>query len=107
MRTTTQWVEGPLTNPIAPSLDFENPIEPDFLTCSNRAMTQCWRQFGTSQVSFSNCMYGFLVASRLLPPGVATLADQARVSTTGAFARGASLSCDLVTPDPGMMVAYY
>jgi hypothetical protein len=107
--TTTQWVE-PLSVPaVIPNLDFDNPVRPDFLTCSNRAMTQCWRQFGTSQASFSDCMYGFLVASRLLPPEVAALADQVRVNTTGAFAEGASLSCELIEPGNNYpaMVSYY
>jgi len=107
--STTQWVY-PLTPPsVIPDLDFENHVQPDFLTCSNRAMAHCWRRFGTSQASFSDCMYGFLVASRLLPKSVAALADQARVDTTGAFAEGASLSCELIEPGNGYpgMVAYY
>lgn len=106
---TTQWI-GPVSSPGAiPDLDFSNPVRPDFLTCSNRAMTQCWRQFGTSQSSFADCMYGFLVASRLLPQEVAALADQARIDTTGAFAEGASLSCELIGPGGGYpdMVSYF
>ena len=107
--STTQYVD-PLSAPaVIPDLDFENPVKPDFLTCSNRAVAHCFRRFGTSTASFSDCMYGFLVSSRLLPKGVAALADQARVDTTGAFAEGASLSCELIEPGNGYpgMVAYY
>ena len=107
--TTTQWI-APLSSPdVVPNLAFENPVRSDFLTCSNRAMAQCWRRFGTSQSSYADCMYGFLVASRLLPKEVAALAEQARIDTTGAFAEGASLSCELIEPGGGYpdMVSYF
>jgi len=107
--TTTQWVDPLATPGVIHDLDFENPVQSNFLTCSNRAMAQCFRRFGTSQTGFSDCMYGFLVSSRLLPKQVAALADQARIDTSGAFAEGASLSCELIQPANGYpgMVAYY
>lgn len=107
--TTQQWIDPFSSTIVIQDFDFENPTRPDFLTCSNRAMAQCWRRFGTSQTSFSDCMYGFLVASRLLPKEVAALADQARIDTSGAFAEGAALSCELVRPGNNYpaMVDYY
>jgi hypothetical protein len=107
--STTQYVNAPTAPVVIHDLDFDNPIHPDFLSCTNRAVTQCWRQFGTSQTGFSDCLYGFLVSSRLLPKEVAALATQARISTTGAFAEGASLSCELTEPGNNYpaMVSYY
>lgn len=106
--TTQQWSGIPVPVVIR-DLDFDNPVRPDFLSCSNRALSHCWRRFGTSSDSFSDCMYGFLVSSRLLPKEVSALADQIRVDTSGAFAEGASLSCELIEPGNGYpeMVSYF
>lgn len=94
-RVTTQWVGGGTgTNIVIKDLDFENRSTPSFVACANKAVSLCWRQFGTSRESFSDCMYGFLVNSRLLPSNVAALADQVRIDTSGAFAEGASVLCN-------------
>ena len=106
--TSQQWNGTPATV-VLRDLDFQNPVEPRFLACSNRAVATCWRKFGTSQSSFSDCLYGYLVSSRLLPPEVAALSDQIQVDTSGAFAEGAALSCNLIEPgnnSPEMMSFY-
>ncbi len=107
--STTQWI-SPVGAPTSlPNLDFENPVRPDFLTCSHHALSHCWRRFGTSTENYADCMYGFLVASRLLPTQVMALADEVRIDTSGAFTEGASLDCRLDRTYQGYpdMVDYY
>lgn len=90
-------------------LDFESPKQSDFSTCTNKAVSVCATKFGTSQRGFSDCLYGFLVTNALLPPAIMALASEATIDTTGAFAVGATQSCQLIPPGnnyPGM-VAYY
>ena len=98
---TTQWVQPASAPLVIPDLAFENPIRPTFLNCANSSMALCHRRFGSSPENFGHCMYGFLVASRLLPPEVMALAEDARVNTSGSFAEGAAHSCELTVPYGG------
>ena len=106
---TTQWLQPSATPLVIPDLDFENPIRPTFLNCANSSMALCYRRFGTSPENFGHCMYGFLVSSRLLPPEVMALAEDARVSTSGAFAEGAAHNCEITVPYGGFpqILDYY
>jgi hypothetical protein len=104
----TQYI-SPVEVPRLPDLDFQNPVKPEFLTCANSALSVCYSQFGSSSESFADCMYGFLLTSRLLPTSVMALAHDVRIQTSGAFAEGASQSCDMMPTfqgHPGIMDFY-
>lgn len=108
-RNTTQWVDTLSVPSVIPDYDFDSPVRPDFLACSNKAMSLCYRRFGTSQEGFSECIYGFLVSSQLLPQPVAALATDVRLDVSGPFAEGASYPCSLASPgnDYPDMVNYF
>lgn len=94
--TNQQNIEPFLVNP--PHLkdyDFKNPPSPSFLHCEQNALSLCFRRFGTSRRSLSECLYGHMLVSQLLPPQILALADDARLDTSGAFAVGASVVCPL------------
>lgn len=113
LHITNQQVIDPFIQspPILRDYDFSSPASPTFLACEQQAISQCFRRFGTSSRSLSECIYGHMVASQILPPQIMALADEAKIDTSGAFAYGASIVCLL--PSMGnadgypAMVDYY
>lgn len=81
--------------PVLPEYRAGSPVSPTFLGCEQQAIAFCFRRFGTSSRSLSECLYGHMVASQLLPPQIMALADDARIDTSGAYAAGASIICTL------------
>jgi hypothetical protein len=113
LHITNQQIFDPLlANPHQlKNYDFSNPITPSFLLCEMNAISLCYRRFGTSSRSLSECIYGHMVGSQILPPEIIALADEAKIDKGGAFLLGASITCRL--PSMGnadgypAMVDYY
>jgi hypothetical protein len=113
LHITNQQIFDPLlaNPPQLKNYEFSSPTNPLFLKCEKHAITSCYRRFGTSSRSLSECIYGHMVASQILPPEIIALADEAKIDTGGSFLFGASMVCRL--PNMGnadgypAMVDYY